>query len=99
MDTVKIVFTEFGPDITMRFTGVSARGKIVDALNDSKKVVFCFTGVETISESFADECFAKLLTIFPLEFIKENTSYEDANPFIKEVIKKAFVERIQGESE
>ncbi len=99
METVKIVFTEFGPKITMRFTGARIREKIDEALKSDRKVIFCFTGVETISESFADECFGKLIPTFSSGFIQEKTSYEDTNPFIQNAIRKALVERIRKESE
>jgi hypothetical protein len=98
METTRIEFGEIGVNIGTRFAGHNTREKIVDALKSGKKVVFCFTGVEKVSESFADECFAKLLEIFTSEFIRDNTSYEGADPFIKGAIRKAFVERIQIEA-
>lgn len=89
-----IEFSDYGTDLGARFTGAAIREKILDAFKDGKKVIFDFTGVDSISEQFADECFSKLLESFNLNDIKEKTAYKDANPFIRVAIDKANKEKL-----
>jgi hypothetical protein len=47
-----------------------------------------------VNNLIADECFAKLVLSFPMEKIKQNTTFKNASPFIKTVIATAFKERL-----
>lgn len=83
-----------GVHLETRFAGASIREKIISSFNETDKFIFDFTGVETISNTFADECFAKLIFNFKREEIKEKTAFQNASPFIKAVIVNAFNERL-----
>ena len=51
-----------------------------ELINDGDKVVLDFTGVNVVSNSFADECIAKLLLEMPLEELKRRTTFRGLNP-------------------
>jgi hypothetical protein len=91
---MKIEFGIYGTHIGTRFAGASVREKIERNFESVDKFIFDFTGVETLSNSFADECFAKLIFKFEMVDIKDKTTFEGANPFIKAVIANAFKERL-----
>ena len=48
-------------------------------LDGNDKVVLDFTGIDVVSNSFADECIAKLLVEMPLETLKERTTFKGLN--------------------
>ena len=94
-----IEFGHIGTHLGTRFAGASVREKIEAAFESTDKFIFNFTGVETVSNSFADECFAKLIFKFEMGDIKEKTTFEGASPFIKAVIANAFKERLQRQAD
>jgi hypothetical protein len=98
MEPYKIEFGEIGTHLGTRFAGASKREKIESVFENTEKFIFDFTGVETVSNSFADECFAKLLFKFEMEKIKEKTTFQNASPFIKAVIANAFKSRMEDEA-
>lgn len=89
-----IEFGHIGTHLGTRFAGASVREKITSLFKATDKFVFDFAGVETVSNSFADECFAKLIFEFEFEDIKSKTTFQNASPFIKAVIANAFKERV-----
>jgi len=94
-----IEFGHIGTHLGTRFAGASVREKIISSFGETDKFVFDFTGVETVSNSFADECFAKLIFNFGMEDIKGKTTFQNASPFIKAVIANAFKERLSKSRE
>lgn len=91
-----IAFSEMGVHLSTRLEGATMRNKIAAFIASEEYVIFDFKGVEVISNSFADECFAKLMVDFDLSFIKAHTTFQNANPFIKAVIANSFKERLQA---
>lgn len=89
-----IQFKHIGLHLGTRVHGVEIRSEIVEAMKQSDKIIFDFEGVETVSNSFADECFAKLTLFFSIEEIKAKTTFVNAIPFIKAVIANSFNERL-----
>lgn len=89
-----IEFKNIGKHLGTRHSGASVREKIIDALNSGDTVVFDFKEVETVANSFADECFAKLLFLFEFDTIKSHTTFRNASQFIKDVIASSFRNRI-----
>lgn len=89
-----IEFGHIGRHLGTRFAGASVREKIISSFGETDKFVFDFTGVETVSNSFADECFAKLIFNFEMGDIKRKTTFQNASPFIKAVIANAFKKRL-----
>ena len=58
---VEFKFIEYGTDFGTRDMGQKLREKLLPLINGNEKVVLDFTGVNVVSNSFADECIAKLL--------------------------------------
>lgn len=94
MNCKDILFKNIGIHLGSRVHGSETRSRIVKTLNQCDKVVFDFSGVKTISSSFADECFAKLTFIFSIDEIKERTTFINADPFIRAVIANSFKARL-----
>jgi len=93
---MRILFSHKGKHLSTRIDGEFFRREIETAIERSEKVVLDFEGVEVISNSFADECFAKLIFAFDLFQVKEYTTFVNASPFIKAVIANSFKERLQA---
>ena len=89
-----IKFSDFGTHLGTRFHGEQARNIIVNAIKNNDKVEFDFTGVELISNSFADESLAKLLLEFSFDSIKQKTTFTNTIPFVKAIIANAFKSRL-----
>ena len=89
-----IEFGHIGKHLGTRIAGAAMRSKIIDAIQIDEKVVFDFQGVEVVSNSFADECFAKLTLSFSFEHVKESTHFQNTSPFIKSVIANSFRARL-----
>lgn len=81
-----IRFSEVGESLGTRFSGEMVRKKFEKALAKGESVTFDFEGVKSISHSFADECFAKLLNTWTVTDLKELTTFQNADPLIKKTI-------------
>lgn len=92
MRTMK--FNQFGENLGTRMLGAEAREKLMSMFNDDEKVVLDFEGVEVVSNSFADECLAKLLLHMSLEELKQRTTFRGLNDFAKKNIALAFKRRM-----
>jgi hypothetical protein len=93
---MRIEFSQIGKQLSTRVAGASMRKIIIQSLEKNEKVIFDFSNVEIVSNSFADECFAKLVLNFDLPMVKEHTTFQNASPFIKAVIANSFKERLQA---
>jgi len=91
---MKIRFGSISAHLGSRFAAAAVREKVISAINRNEEVIFDFTGVETLSGTFADECFARLIENFSFEKIKGKTVYENASPFVKIAISNAFKHRL-----
>lgn len=89
-----IQFKNIGIHLGTRVLGAEVRSDIIDAIKTSDLVVFDLSEVETISNSFADECFAKLTLLFSMEEVKSKTTFINGTPFIRSVIANSFRERL-----
>ncbi len=96
MHTMRIEFSHIGKQLSTRVSGASVRKKVIQCIEKNEKVIFDFSEVEIVSNSFADECFAKLMLDFDLPRVKAHTTFENASPFIKAVIANSFKERLQA---
>lgn len=90
-----IQFKNIGIHLGTRILGAEVRSDIIDAIKTSDLVVFDLSEVETISNSFADECFAKLTLFFSMEEVKSKTTFINVTPFIRTVIANSFRERLK----
>lgn len=89
-----IEFKNIGIHLGTRVLGAEVRSEIIEAIKTSEKVFFDLSEVQTISNSFADECFAKLIIFFSIDEIKSKTTFINATPFIKSVIANSLRERL-----
>ena len=79
-------FKDFGENLGTRMLGSMAREKLLPLILNNDKVVLDFEGVDVVSNSFADECIAKLLLQMPLEELKQKTTFANVNDFAKKKI-------------
>lgn len=66
---------------------------ILSSASPERKVVFDFDGVKTISSSFADEFFGKVIGDIGFEIFKSKTTFMNLNPFVSNVIKNSVYHR------
>ena len=69
------IFAEYGTDFGTREDGARLRTKILESVEKYGTVSLDFTGVGVVSNSFADECIAKLLLEMPLEKLRKTVSF------------------------
>ena len=93
---MRIVFSDMGKHLSTRMDGAIMRDKIASGIEMGERIVLDFEGVEMVSNSFADECFAKLMLDFDLPTVKAHTTFKNASPFIKAVIANSFKERLHA---
>ena len=62
--------------------GARIREHLRPLLTENSRIALDFTGVNVVSNSFADECIAKLLLDMPLEELNPNRSLENDGFFL-----------------
>ena len=78
---VTFSFREYGENLGTRPLGKRVREQLLPLLEQQdERVVLDFTGVNVVSNSFADECIAKLLLTMPLADLKARTTFRGLNP-------------------
>jgi hypothetical protein len=92
---VEFKFIEYGTDFGTRDMGQKLREKLdhLPLINGDEKVVLDFTGVNVVSNSFADECIAKLLLEMPLAELKRRTTFRGLNPLAERSVLVALQRR------
>jgi hypothetical protein len=90
-----IQFSKFGTHLGTRVLGEEVRNLICQKLTNNQKLCFDFQGIESISNSFADESFAKLLMTFDFNYIKTCTHFINTNEFVSSIISVAFKNRLK----
>jgi len=73
--------------------GKRVREQLLPLLQGNEKVILDFTGVNVVSNSFADECIAKLLLEMPLAELKSRTTFQGLNPIASESVLTALRRR------
>ena len=96
---VEFKFLEYGTDFGTRDMGQKLREKLLPLINGNDKVVLDFTGVNVVSNSFADECIAKLLLEMPLAELKSRTTFRGLNPLAERSVLVALQRRYKFLSE
>ena len=86
-------FIEFGENLGTRPLGKRVREQLLPLLKKDERVVLDFTGVNVVSNSFADECIAKLLLTMPLSELKSRTTFRGLNPIASECVLTALQRR------
>ncbi|MBR6066625.1 MAG: STAS-like domain-containing protein [Bacteroidales bacterium] len=90
---VTFSFIQFGENLGTRQLGKVAREKLMPLLNGDEKVILDFTGIDVVSNSFADECIAKLIIDMPLETLKARTTFKGLNPLAENCVLTAIKRR------
>ena len=90
---VEFKFIDYGTDFGTRDMGQKLRQKLLALINTGEKVVLDFTGVNVVSNSFADECIAKLLLEMPLDELKNHTTFRGLNPLAERSVLVALQRR------
>ena len=73
--------------------GKRVREKLLPLIEKNDCVVLDFTGVNVVSNSFADECIAKLLLEMSLVELKSRTTFKGLNPIASESVLTALRRR------
>ena len=89
-------FSKFGAVLATRPLGARVRKEIMENLGANEKVVFDLSGVEMLSNSFADECFAKLLFEMDFEVLKRRTTFRNSSLPIQHIISYAMKARSES---
>ena len=90
---VEFRFIDYGTDFGTRDMGQKLRQKLLALIESGEKVILDFTGVNVVSNSFADECLAKLLLIMPLAELKAHTTFKGLNPVASQSVLTALQRR------
>lgn len=90
---VDFKFIEYGTDFGTRDMGQKLRQRLLDLIATGEKVILDFTGVNVVSNAFADECIAKLLLEMPLDELKRHTTFRGLNPLAERSVLVALQRR------
>jgi hypothetical protein len=91
-------FRKIGENLGTRQLGEKVRMELMPLLSDDEKLVLDFHGVNVVSNSFADECLAKLLLTMSLEELKQKTTFVGLTDFARKNIAVAFRRRLASEA-
>jgi hypothetical protein len=90
---VTLVFREYGENLGTRQLGAVVRERLLPLLQESGRVCLDFTGVNVVSNSFADESIGKLLLEIPLEDLKRRTTFKGLSPMASACVLTAIKRR------
>ena len=90
---VTFSFREYGENLGTRPLGKRVREQLLHMIEQHERVVLDFTGVNVVSNSFADECIAKLLLTMSLTDLKSKTTFRGLNPIASECVLTALQRR------
>ena len=90
---VTFCFRGFGENLGTRPLGQKVREQLMPLLQKDERVVLDFTGVNVVSNSFADECIAKLLLTMSLAELKAHTTFRGLNPVAAKSVLTALQRR------
>ena len=86
-------FREYGEKLGTRPLGKRVRESLQSLIEQNDLVVLDFTGVDVVSNSFADECLAKSLLVMSLAELKSRTTFRGLNPIASESVLTALRRR------
>ena len=90
---VTFSFRQIGENLGTRQLGKIARVQLLPLIQQNDRVVLDFTGVNVVSNSFADECIAKLLLEMPLTELKARTTFQGLNTIAADSVLTALQRR------
>ena len=86
-------FSNYGDSMGIRLLGAQIRADLRPLLDGKEKVVLDFSGIDTVTNSFADECIAKLLLEMSLDELKAKTTFTGLTPMTERSILTALKRR------
>lgn len=89
-----IKFNEAGSILGTRMLGKNFKNKIISNL-DKDVIKLDFSGVEMISNSFADEFIGKMIFELGIDKVKKNTTFINVNKNVMLVLRKAINDRMR----
>ncbi|MBR2378326.1 MAG: STAS-like domain-containing protein [Bacteroidaceae bacterium] len=89
-------FKDISTALGTRQLGARVREMLLPLIRGNEKVVLDFEGVSVVSNSFADECLAKLLLVMSLDELKQRTTFVSVNDYARRNIAIAFRRRLQA---
>lgn len=89
-------FATINENLGTRQLGEKVRLQLLGLIKANDKVILDFSGVNVVSNSFADECLAKLLFTMPLDELKQRTTFRGLNEFARKNIAIAFRRRLNA---
>lgn len=87
-------FSDIGENLGTRILGEKVRNQLLPLIMNNDRVILDFSGVNVVSNSFADECLAKLLLSMSFEELKKRTTFVSLNDFARKNIAVAFKRRL-----
>ncbi len=87
-------FSDYGDSLGTRSLGARIRADLRPLLDSGEKIVLDFSGIDIVTNSFADECLAKLLLEMPLEELQSKTTFTGVDPVSERCILSAFKRRL-----
>ncbi len=90
---VTFQFKQYGENLGTRPLGKQVREQLLPLLQGEERVVLDFDGVGVVSNSFADECIAKLLLYMPLDELKSRTTFHGLNSIAADSVLTALQRR------
>lgn len=91
---MNIPLSSISTTLGTRKMGQEIRASVEAAIDNGEKIVLDFHDISSISHSFADECFGKLLLRWDLEKVKKHTTFKNTTPIISSIILSAINDRI-----
>ena len=89
-------FRDFGEYLGTRQLGEKVRNQLWPLIQGEEKVCLDFEDVEVVSNSFADECIAKMLLSISLDELKQRTTFRGLNDFARKNIALALKRRMEA---
>jgi hypothetical protein len=94
MATTTLKFISFGENLGTRIQGEVARYNLILAIKSYDCVILDFEGVNVVSNSFADECIAKLIPMIGFDILKQKTTFRNINDFARKSVAVAIRRRL-----
>lgn len=94
MKTTVFKFRSFGENLGARGLGEKVRQDLIATIESSECVILDFEGVNVVSNSFADECIAKLIPILGFNKLKQKTTFRNINDFARKNVLIALRRRL-----
>ena len=89
-------FIKYGEYLGTRQLGERVSEQLWPLIQGNERVCLDFEGVDVVSNSFADECIAKLLLLMSLDELKQRTTFCGLNDFARKNIALALKRRLQA---